>query len=106
VSVAFDLQSPCSLVSPPIAQLFGLWKLDSRFTKCLTATYHGCSLTMDVEFEIARGLSVDVIVGLNWISAWCIAGREDADPIHYPQSLLEISSQGAMLYIYIGFFLG
>lgn len=96
VSVVFDSESPCCYVTSVLAHLLGhlVPLADSHFSDVLTASYHGRVLTTNVEFEIASSLNCDVLIGMNWISAWHTVGHEDMNHVHNPYSSSSSAFQG------------
>ncbi|KAG2146155.1 uncharacterized protein EDB93DRAFT_1150029 [Suillus bovinus] len=93
VSVIFDADSSCCLVSTSVAHDLGHSAPGSRFFEILTASYDGHALTTDVEFKVARDLDCDVLIGMNWIAAWRAVGREDESSVHHPYSCAMSGSQ-------------
>lgn len=96
VSVVFDTDSSCCLVSIPVAHELGRSAPlpGFRFSEILTASYDGRALTTDVEFEVVRSLDCDVLIGVNWIAAWRAVGREYEHPVHNPYSRRASGLQG------------
>lgn len=81
VSVIFNFESPLCLVSASIARSLYYPGVGSSFTEVLTTSYKGRPLTTDVEFVVTRALDSDVVVGMNWINAWCSVGAPEDNEV-------------------------
>jgi hypothetical protein len=65
VSVTFDLKSNLSVVSPSVVCLLSHLESVSQFCEILMASYQGCSLMANIDFEVACNVDADIVIGMN-----------------------------------------
>jgi len=70
-----------------VGLILGHSRVGHRFVEVLTAEYEGRLLMTDVECEVVLSPDNVVVLGSNWLFAWCEAWRSQLGSLSIPECI-------------------
>ena len=87
VSVRFSPDLPRCLVPLAVGLILGHFRVGHHFVEGLTAEYEGRLLTTDVECEVVLSPDNAVVLGSDWLFAWCEVWRSQLGSPSIPECI-------------------